>query len=538
VSFALRPYQQLAVDVVRSEYVKGATRVVLVSPTGSGKTVMFSHISSMVAAKGKRIVIVAHRREIVDQISRALTEMGVPHGMIVAGQPTGNEPVQVAMVQTLAKRLDKMTAPDLLVIDEAHHGVAGQWRAVTDAWTSTKILGVTAIPERLDGKGLGGAFDVMVQGPTVASLILDGHLAGYEYLAPPTKLDMSGVKTRGGDFAIEALAEAVDKPSITGDAVEHYRETLNGRPAIAFCVTVEHAQHVAQQFRDAGFAAASVDGTMTKEARRDLVASLADGRLNVLTSCELISEGVDVPVVAGAILLRPTKSLGMFLQQVGRCLRKKPDGSAAVILDHVGNVHHHGLPDEDRDWALTGKAKKQIEGVSTCKMCFRVFPTPEVCASGFQCPTQTVEVCPYTTEEGKIAAAKEAPSVVEGKLTKFVKNWDWAEGIDAKTARGRDWNRLLTLADSEDKLKMVQKARGYKRGWTKHVLADRGLVHEFLTGSTDVAHEVWKSAPTGVLWGIVWAVDQAEKGGEHPPHWPGLKWSARAEINDRRGISA
>jgi DNA repair protein RadD len=530
VTFALRPYQQTTVDAIRGEYAKGAKRVLLVSPTGSGKTVMFSYVASSAAAKSKRIVVLAHRREIVDQISRALTEMDVQHGLIVAGQPTGNEPVQAAMVQTLARRLDKMTAPDLLVIDEAHHGVAGQWRTVTEAWPNTKILGVTATPQRLDGKGLGGAFDTMVQGPTVASLIRDRHLAGYDYLAPPTKVDLSHIKVRGGDFAVEDLAKAVDHATITGDAVEHYRETLNGRPAVAFCVTRAHAEHVAQQFRDAGYAAASVDGTMTKDARRGLIAALADGRINVLTSCELISEGVDVPVVAGAILLRPTKSLSMYLQQVGRCLRKKADGSRAVILDHVGNVHIHGLPDEDREWTLTGKTKKQAEGISTCKLCFHAFPASVVRDSGFQCAARRTEPCPYTTEEGKAAVAKEVPQVVEGKLKRFVKDWSWAEGIDAKAARGRDWDQLLNLADTEDKLKMIQKARGYKRGWCRHVLGDRAKIRAILDSGE--APHCWEEFHNNVLWGVVKAVNTADT----RPDWLTLREKAGYEIERRRRV--
>jgi len=531
---ALRPYQQSAVDAVRGEYVKGARRVLLVSPTGSGKTVMFSYIANTAAAKGKRIVVLAHRREIVDQISRALTEMSVPHGLIVAGKPTGTEQVQAAMVQTLARRLGQIAPPDLLVVDEAHHGVAGQWRTVTEAWPNTKILGVTATPQRLDGKGLGGAFDTMVLGPTVASLIVDGHLADYDYLAPPTKVDLSGIKVRGGDFAVEDLATAVDQATITGDAVEHYRKALNGRPAIAFCVTRAHAEHVAQQFRDAGYAAASVDGTMTKEARRDLIAALADGRLNVLTSCELISEGVDVPVVSGAILLRPTKSLSMFLQQVGRCLRKKPDGSRAVILDHVGNVHTHGLPDEYRDWTLTGKAKKRAEGISACKVCYRTFPVAEVRSSEFQCAAKVVEPCPYGTEEGKAAVAKEAPQVVEGKLKRISKNdTSWAEGIDMKAAKGRARDRLMDLAgDDPDKLMQIQRARGYARGWRQHVLEDRAKVRSILEDGA--APQSWEFANNNILWGVVKAVNaNADR-----PDWLTIRESASLELTRRRRTSA
>jgi DNA repair protein RadD len=373
----LRWYQEKAVDDIRIAFSLGRRRVLFVLSTGGGKTVIFSSIVLAAIAKGSRVVIVAHRKEIVRQISLALTKMGVQHGLIMAGKTQTDDPVQVGMVQTLVTRIktDKIDAPDLLIVDEAHHEVAGSWRSVTDAWTKCRILGVTATPERLDGKGLGDAFDEIVLGPSMSVLIGEGHLAEYDYLAPPNAIDMSGVKTRGGDYAVDDLEKAMMASAIVGDSVEHYGRFLDGRPAIAFCVTRAHARAVAKQFCDAGWKAAAIDGSMSSAEREDLIAALADGRLNVLTSCELISEGVDVPVCAGAILLRPTKSLAMFLQQVGRILRPKPDGSRAVILDHVGNVHLHGMPDLLHEWTLDGKTRRDKDAeVTTCSLCFKVFP--------------------------------------------------------------------------------------------------------------------------------------------------------------------
>lgn len=468
MTIALRDYQTEGVAKIRAS-LRDHRRVLFVLSTGGGKTVIFTFIAESASAKGNDIMIVAHRQEIVEQISSALDAMGVRHGMIMPGRTMTGDRVQVAMVQTIARRLDTIKKPPaLLIVDEAHHGVAGQWRKVTEAFPAAKILGVTATPERLDGKGLSDAFDDMVRGPGTKWLIEAGHLAGFDYFAPPSQVDFTAIRTRMGEYALDDLAAAMDRATITGDAVQHYREALAGRPAIAFCVTVEHAVHVAEQFRSAGIAAASVDGSMDKALRRDRIRALADGRLHVLTSCDLISEGVDVPVCAGAILLRPTKSLGMHLQQIGRVLRRKPDGSRAVILDHVGNVSRHGLPDADRNWSLAGRKKKEsAPGVRTCRLCYAVVPAGPV--GLFRCSGDLEEgdSCPILAPD---PAAKAPPTVVDGKLEKFVDPATWARGVDLKNG---SYYQLLELADTEDKLRQVAKARGYHHGWVKRVLRAR-----------------------------------------------------------------
>lgn len=448
-------------------------RVLAVAPTGAGKTVVFSYITTNAVAKNKRVIIAAHRVEIVQQISDALTSMGVRHGRIQTGHTMTDDPVQIAMIITLGKRLHKLPAVDLLVFDECHHAVSQSYQSAMAAWPSARILGVTATPERLDGKGLGDCFDDMVVGPAMAELIEAGFLAPYTYLAPPETLDLAGVKKRNGDFAIDELADVMKKSVIVGDAIGHYRKHLNGRPAIAFCVNVDTAEQTAAQFRAAGFRAASVDGTMNHTTRRDTITAIGDGRLNVLTSCQLISEGTDIPVVAGAILLRPTLSLGMYLQQVGRCLRPKPDGGNALILDHVGNVHRHGLPDATRAWTLDGKTKKE-GGIATCKECFRVFDTRPGWKAEEECESGMPEDCILRDDP----ASESTPTqlqVVEGELIQFTTKPDWANGLDIANARGPDFGEMLDLADTEAKLRQIAKARGYKSGWVRHVMSKRHI---------------------------------------------------------------
>lgn len=464
----LRDYQHDLVARVRIA-MRQHRRVLAVAPTGAGKTVIFSHIAYNVAQRGKRAVIVAHRREIVDQIGDALSGFGLRYGRIQAGHTHTADAVHVAMVQTIARRLHQVREPDLLVVDEAHHAVAGSWSKLAEAWPNARILGVSATPERLDGQGLGAAFDALVEGPTTGELIGRGFLSDFDYFAPPAAADLSGIASRAGDYAIDQLAAAMDKATVTGDAVEHYRNHLCGRPAIAFCVTVAHAEHVAEQFQQAGFRAASVDGAMDPAERARRVAAIGDGGLQVLTSCELISEGFDVPAVSGAILLRRTKSLAMFLQQVGRVLRIKPDGSRAVILDHVGNVNLHGSPKSPRLWSLNAKRRKAREAsVRQCKVCYGVWGAGEKS----ECENRAHPECLFTSR-APAPAPLVLPEHVPGVLEAVAERPEWAGGIDILRASGDEWRALVERAQTREQLAAIARVRGYKNGWVWHVMQQR-----------------------------------------------------------------
>ena len=475
----LFPDQEIWVEGLRAAF-RTHRRVLGVAVTGFGKTVCFAEITRSASARGNRVIIAAHRAEIVEQISRALDRMGVRHGRIQPGHPPTDDLVSVAMIQTLARRIERIAEPSLLVIDESHHAITGSYTAVTNAWQKARILGVTASPLRLDGRGLGEAFDTMVVGPPTRELIDAGRLARFTYLAPPQKADFSSVKTRLGDFAINELAEVMDKATVTGSAVAEYRKHLNGRPAIAFACTVAHAEHIAEQFREAGYKAASVDGSMSKSERESRVEAIGNGGLNVLTSCELLSEGVDCPVVAGAILLRPTQSLALFLQQVGRAIRVKPDGSQAVILDHVGSVARHGLPDTPRVWTLDSKPKRDRIPTQRCDVCYRVFVTDPGWRNGQTCnETAPGPDCILALQPATETAERELPEVVDGELVAVAPpapvaaHVEWAPGIDVRTASGDSWKRLLRLADTRERLAEIARIRGFKRGWVHFVEQQR-----------------------------------------------------------------
>ena len=439
----LRPYQNQLANDIRGAFGSGANRPLAVSPTGSGKTVLFSYITSQVLKRGSRVIIIAHRREILDQISATLKRVGVPHGFIQAGKSASTQPAMVASIQTLARRLDTIPAPDLVIIDEAHHSVSKSYVQMFAAWPTAKFIGVTATPERLDGKGLGAMFDRMVMGPSVQWLIDNGFLAQPVYYAPREVVDLSQVHTIAGDFDRSETEEIVDTPRITGDAVTHYVRFCNRQRAVAFCISVAHAQHVADTFNSCGIPSASIDGTLDPEVRKQRVEDLTAGKILVLTSCELISEGFDLPAVNAAILLRPTQSLSMHLQQVGRALRPYPGKANAIILDHVGNCLRHGLAEQERDWDLSGREKRlkksSLVETKQCSKCFAIFAGT---------------VCPQCGSQREIAARE--IEEVDGELQRLS-----IEDISKKREERREEGKCKTLDD----FRALAKQRGYKLGW-------------------------------------------------------------------------
>jgi superfamily II DNA or RNA helicase len=388
----LRPYQQQAINDLRMAYRSGAQAPLLVAPTGAGKTIILAAITQGAAARSRRVLILVHRRELIHQASAKLAAIGVDHGVIAAGIPAANAPVQVASVQTLIRRLQHVAQPDLIVIDEAHHAVAGSWRKVIDHWPNSLLLGVTATPVRQDGRGLGMVFDRLVLGPSTAELMAAGYLTPARIYAPPPVADLTGIHRRAGDYAIDEAAERMDRPTVTGDAISHYQRIGAGQPAIAFCCNVKHAEHVCAAFNHAGVQAATLLGC-TDPVRRDAtVAGFAAGAIQVLVTVDVVSEGFDIPAAGCAILLRPTQSLGLYLQQVGRVLRPAPGKQAAVVLDHVGNVHRHGFPDDHREWTIAdrerraGSTSQPAPSVRTCPKCFAAFKPALLCpACGAYC---------------------------------------------------------------------------------------------------------------------------------------------------------
>lgn len=439
----LRDYQTDAVARIRDAF-RRHRRVLYQAPTGSGKTVLFGYMAEAAAARGRRVGILVHRRELMDQASRKLA---AAHGLVKAGVTASpGHQIQIASVASLVRRTGRYGF-DFLIVDEAHHCPAGTYRKILDAYPEAYVLGVTATPARTDGRGLDDLFDDLIVGPTVAQLQARGYLATARVYAP-SRIDLDGVHTRCGDYVRSELSLAVDRPTVTGNAIEHYKRHADGLPAIAFCVSIAHAEHVAAEFQSAGYRAASVDGTMSDHERQRAIAALADGSVQVLTSCDLISEGVDVPVVACGIMLRPTKSLGLWMQQMGRVLRPAPGKRHAVILDHAGNAARLGvLPTTEIAWTLSGRnaaAKQATDPVHECPACYAVWESGTVCP---ECG-HVLPVKPRHVEQ------------IDGELV---------EVTDAALRRLR--RQEQGRAGSLEALVALARERGYRNphGWARHV---------------------------------------------------------------------
>lgn len=338
-----------------------------------------------------------------------------------------------------------------LLVHNCHHTSAGTWAKALEHFSGAKVLGVTATPCRSDGRSLGAWFSTMVHGPTPQWLTDNGFLAPARVYAPPIGFSAKGLRKRMGDFDLRQAAGALGGSRILGDAVGHYERHLQGRTAIAFCCSIAQAQAVAEAFSDHGIKAASIDGTQDTETRRQLLEALGNGTLKVLTSCNLIGEGVDVPSVGGCILLRPTQSEALHLQMIGRCLRPQP-GKEAVILDHVGNLERLGHHLEERHWTLQGSKKRERQAATAIKVCPQCFCTT----------TRRVSTCP---ECGHLfRPQRQKPAVVAGSLQEINQE-------QLKVRRKQEQGEAHTL---EDLIALGQR-RGMSnpRGWARYVLAAR-----------------------------------------------------------------
>ncbi|MEY8688404.1 MAG: DEAD/DEAH box helicase [Leptothrix sp. (in: b-proteobacteria)] len=483
---SLRDYQQVAVDEVRAAFAAKRWPVLFVLPTGGGKTYTFSYIASSAAKLGRHVVIIVHRKELLKQASDSLRNLGITHGLISPQfTPQPHHLVQVASVDTLIQRLKTRTMrADLVIFDEAHHVVDGnKWARVYQLLGSPPMLGVTATPVRTDGKGLGlefgGLFKSMVLGPTVAELIKRKMLLDpitYTSLEVP---DLSGLKTNSsGDYNANDLADRVDKPVITGSAVAHYSEICPGARAIVFCSSVAHAQHVTAEFNAAGYRFAVLVGepAMADSERTAVNAKLRTGELQGACTVDLVSEGYDLPDLQCCIMLRPTQSEGLFLQQVGRVMRPSPGKTECWLLDHVGNVgamrdgafaRKHGLPGEVRDWTLEGKKKKKGKKkdddgppLKQCPSCYRVHePAP---------------ICPHCGHE-YVTHGRELEQV-DGQIVKVTP--EMAAQIAA--AKKAEVKKAKTLED----LKRIERERGYKPGWAEATHTAKARIREKYTRPT------------------------------------------------------
>jgi DNA repair protein RadD len=357
----LRPYQVGAIEGARHELRRGARSVLLVCPTGGGKTVIASEIICSAAARGSRTLFLAHRRELIQQTVVKLTQFGVAPGVIQAGFPLAlHRQAQVASVQTLIRRPGQLSQVDLVFIDEAHHLTASNTYAkLLSWWPEAKVVGLTATPWRLDGKGLGDVFASHVVAATPRQLRDEGFLVpvgGWEYEA----IDTDSARVKAGDYVAKDLEKSATSKRVIGDVVSEYVMHGEGARAVVFAVSINHSQLLVDAFRDAGVVAEHVDGEMPSAERDAVLRRFREGGTRVVSNVGVLTEGWDVPEAEVCILARPTLSTSLYLQMVGRVLRPAAGKRLARIHDHAGCLAAHGHPFADRDYSpmLTATVKK------------------------------------------------------------------------------------------------------------------------------------------------------------------------------------
>jgi len=450
----LRDYQNRLIDEARTSMKSGSRSVLLQLPTGAGKTVIAAKMLLTAAERGIPSVFIVHRRELIKQSAITFDSMGIRHGIIANGFYEDRKPlIQIASVGTYVNRISKYRAPKFLFLDEAHHAAAKTWARVISAFPSAYKVGLTATPCRLDGKGLNDFFDSMVRGPSVRDLIDGGWLCDYKLFAPSVP-NLSSVHSRMGDYIKSELLQVMDKPTITGSAINEYTRRADGKRAVVFAVSIEHSRHVVEEFRARGIPAEHVDGETEQGERDRAIDRFRRGETLVLSNVELFGEGFDLPAIECAILLRPTQSLGLYLQQVGRALRPSPNKSHAIILDHANNAATHGLPDSDREWTLTGfdrKAKEQKSG-----------PSIKICPSCFAAQLPGSTTCRFCGQD--FPSKPRVIEQVEGELVE----------IDTEKLRAA---RIIEQAGATSLSELIEigKQRGYKRPhwWARQVFMGR-----------------------------------------------------------------
>jgi DNA repair protein RadD len=451
----LRDYQ--IENVERLDALAPGERVLSVGPTGSGKTLVFCELIKRQVARFKRVLVIAHRREIIAQTSRKLFDNGVRHGIIQAGfDPRPMEPVQVASIATLyvrAIRSEAMKLPlaDLVIVDEAHHSPAHSYSKIINSYPEAIILGFTATPARGDGRGLGGIFKTMIEMPQVAALIEQKHLVKSRMYAPVNP-DLRGVRTVAGDYVESQLAEHMDRPKLIGDIVTHWHRFGERRRTVAFAVNVAHSVHLRDEFVRSGVRAEHIDGSTPKDQRDATLARLASGELELVSNCMVLSEGWNMPEIGCCILARPTKKMGLYRQMVGRVLRPAEGKRDAIILDHSGAVFRHGLPEDHVTWTLDpdrrgeapahqARLERKVAGLVECTQCSALRLGGKPCPHCGFLPQRPAQYVPHVAGElGLVVAGKAKPASYD-------------------PATRRQWHAMLAgIADE----------RGYQRGWIAH----------------------------------------------------------------------
>ena len=432
----LRGYQQQVFDNSIKAFANGSKGVCCVLPCRSGKSYIMARMIQ--GAKGN-VLVLAHRHTLISQHKELLEKLGVL-----------TDKVRVESVFTEASRLGRYDKDSLCLIiaDEGHLAEAKSYKKVCEYYNCRRVL-FTATPARLDGKPLTLA-DTLIIGITADELIKQGAISEYDYYAPDLNLDTDSIEMVAGEYNNGQLSELMCQSAIYGDILKYYRQLGENRQAIAYCTSVRHSEQTAEMFNNNGISAISIDGSMSQKERNRRMDMFKSGKVQILCNCNLISEGVTLPNASVALLLRPTMSLPLFIQQACRVLTPV-EGKKAVIIDYVNNVQRHGLPTDNHEWSLAESVEKRKQhnedgtlSIRQCSECFRCFQG---------------NICPYCKTE-HIPKGRELKQMQDVELKKYQAEEQARIEEEKKLAR-MEVGQCRTIAD----LQKIAKERGYKQAW-------------------------------------------------------------------------
>ena len=436
---SLRNYQKNLILDIRTSIRRGNKAIVAVLGCGGGKSIIQGTIAANATAKGNRVLFLVHRKELCEQITSTFQMCGVNFDLCTAG-----------MVQTICKRISTIAKPDIIITDECHHSTATTYRKIYNAFPDAILLGFTATPCRLNHGGLGEVYSDLITSVSTQWLIENNYLSPYKYYS--VKLaDTSGLHIRAGEYKADEVSELMQNKEIYGETVKQWERLAKNKKTIVYCASVEASRMTAKEFQDAGYSSYSLDGTSAKNERTNVMEQFRNGDIKILCNAELFGEGLDVPDCECVVLLRPTQSLTLYIQQSMRSMRYMP-GKTAIIIDHVGNCYQHGLPDDDRAWTLEPKKKQEnMVKIRECQNCFAVYP-----------PTKTK--CPYCGYEATKEVQRKDKKIVDIDLVE-VKRQENLRNTRLQDAELSNWAEVVEF----------QKAKKYKFAWCIRYAVAHGI---------------------------------------------------------------
>lgn len=443
----LRDYQQDIYDRTKQE-LKNYKRVICQMPCRSGKSYLMYEVCKSAKEKHSNVLILAHRNLLLDQ-HRSLINF---------------DNVRITSRQTEVKHLGEHGKVDIILCDECHLSAADTYKKIFDYYSNAVIIGYTATPCRLDGRPLGEIYQKIIKGPTVKYLIEYGAISSFDYYAPKVNINMENVKIGDGDYNQKDLEDIMLNSKIYGDIIENYEKLAKDKQAIAYCVSIKHAQKVCDLFNENGYEAKCIHSKISKKEREQILEDFKNKKFKIIVSVDCISEGISLPSCEVCLMLRPTQSYALYIQQGMRALTPSPE-KRAIIIDYVGNVYRHGMLDDDEEFSLSERKKcKNSSGepevlVRVCQKCLRTY-------------AGTSPICPYCGADN-------------GKTKKEIENEKKVELERIEKIEKKKRRMEVGMQDTFGGLVEIAKERGYAPGWClaqakiKHIPVDWSMYNKF-----------------------------------------------------------